>query len=206
MHTPERACTTCQDEMNAVYIPENCAYNNTKSIITQDLQEKKDVPVHSSMHEGMHTACIDVHTMHLSEKELDENRNTDEKFRIEDINPGMFLMTERVHTQSCDSCGKAGVQYREKGTGKTPQGQKKRMICKRCYSKAVSREVLTFRALPGVLPLNTMTRTSRSLGRCHLCSLHPITWFDEETKTGLCERCYYRERFSSRTTIGGTGQ
>jgi len=53
---------------------------------------------------------------------------------------------------------------------------------------------MTFTALPGVLPLSNMKKTNRSLGRCSLCNLKEIAWHDEETKIGLCDSCYQRER------------
>lgn len=31
-------------------------------------------------------------------------------------------------------------------------------------------------ALPSVLPLHRMKKTDWPLGRCHLCSLHQVTW------------------------------
>jgi|GEM_PF-129916 len=197
MHSPGRACTPSENEIRSQYVPENNAYTTTKSLITQSFREKEYVPVSSSMHDGVHTACIDVHTMHTSENQAPENTKPDKKLRIEEITPDMFLMTRGRRTQPCEICGKEGATYREKGTASDSHPHKRRMICERCYSKAVSREVLTYRALPGVLPLEAMKRTDRSLGRCSLCNLHPVTWFDEETKIGLCERCYYRERFSA---------
>ncbi|MGV8110912.1 hypothetical protein [Methanospirillum sp.] len=203
MHTPARAYRESLGEKTSLYVPENCAYTIPKSIIFSDLPEKVGDPLIKSMHEGVHNQCIDVHCMHRSEVVPAEIGKKGKKFGITDINPNMFHLTERMADQVCDCCGRKGVHYREKGGG-TTSGQKRRMICERCYSKAVSREVMTFKALPGVLPLHSMKQTNRSLGRCHLCKLHPITWFDEDSKIGLCERCYHRERFSNRNNIEGT--
>lgn len=203
MHTPARAYRESLGEKTSLYVPENCAYTIPKSIIFPDLPEKVGDPLIKSMHEGVHNQCIDVHCMHRSEVVPAEIGKKGKTFGIMDINPNMFHLTERMADQVCDCCGRKGVHYREKGGG-TTSGQKRRMICERCYSKAVSREVMTFQALPGVLPLHSMKQTDRSLGRCHLCKLHPITWFDEDSKIGLCERCYHRERFSNRNNIEGT--
>ncbi|MCA1917192.1 hypothetical protein [Methanospirillum hungatei] len=203
MHTPEGAYRDSPYENHSLCAPENNAYILSKSQISSDVPEKEDKSLSTSMHQGVHNRCIDVHSMHRSDKEPEEIGKPEKKGAIMDIHPDMFHLAERLPNQACDSCGRKGVTYREKGGGKNPPGQKRRMICERCYSAAVSREVMTYRALPGVLPLHSMKQTDRSLGRCHLCRLHPVTWIDDETKIGLCERCYHRERFSARNNAGG---
>ena len=204
VQTSERASTVTNQENNALYIPEKSAHTPPKSIISQDVQEIEDIPPDSSVHDRLHTTCTGMHRMHRSDPVLSDEGKQGKKFDLTDIHPDMFHLAERIPDQICDCCGRKGVTYREKGGGKNPPGQKRRLICERCYSTAVSREVMTYRALPGVLPLHSMKQTDRSLGRCHLCHLHPVTWIDDETKIGLCERCYHRERFSNRNNAGGT--
>lgn len=138
--------------------------------------------------------------MHRSDTDLSSEK---EKPRITNINPAMFYSIDKDTGKVCDCCGRKGVAYREKGGGRSRPGQDRHQICEQCYSKAVSREILSFRALPGLLPIRSMKKTDRNLGWCHLCNLHPVTWYDEETKIGLCERCYYREKFSGRNDAGG---
>ena len=204
VQTSERASTVTNQENNALYIPEKSAHTPPKSIIPQDVQEIEDIPPDSSVHDRLHTTCTGMHRMHRSDPVLSDEGKQGKKFDLTDIHPDMFHLAERIPDQICDCCGRKGVTYREKGGWKNPPGEKRRMICDRCYSAAVSREVMTFRALPGVLPLQSMKQTDRSLGRCHLCHLHPVTWVDDETKIGLCERCYHRERFSNRNNAGRT--
>jgi hypothetical protein len=204
MHTPESAYKDSPSENYSLCVPENNAYIPSKSLICSDVPKKEYKSLSTSMHQDVHNRCIDVHSMHRSERVPGELEKQGKKFGIMDIHPDMFHLAERIPDQICDCCGRKGVTYREKGGGKNPPGQKRRLICERCYSTAVSREVMTYRALPGVLPLHSMKQTDRSLGRCHLCHLHPVTWIDDETKIGLCERCYHRERFSNRNNAGGT--
>ncbi len=148
-----------------------------------------------------------VHPVHIeprSDAVIDADKQPEKRNAILDIHPGMFYTVEKKPDQVCSVCGRRGVSYREKKRKNPPPGHQRRMICDRCYSAAVSREVMTCQALPGVIPVHTMKQTDRSLGRCTLCHLHPVTWFDDETRTGLCERCYHRERFRSRNNAGGS--
>ena len=194
MHTPVCACTKSPDESDPLCANGNNAYIISKSVINSDIKERKDkLPC-----TAMHNECITVHSMHRSGTDLSKERPW-----ITNINPAMFYSIDKDPGKVCDCCGRKGVAYREKGGGRSRPGQDRHQICEQCYSKAVSREILSFRALPGVLPIRSMKKTDRNLGRCHLCNLHPVTWYDEETKIGLCERCYYREKFSGRNDAGG---
>ena len=68
------------------------------------------------------------------------------------------------------------------------------IICEKCHSTAVAREVLSFRALPGLLPIASMKPFEKDGVLCSLCHINRIAWLDDETKIGLCQTCYEREK------------
>ena len=57
----------------------------------------------------------------------------------------------------------------------------------------LNREIESIRTLPGLIPLTRMVRATKEYGRCHVCTLQGIAWWDQETKTGICQTCYERE-------------
>lgn len=133
------------------------------------------VPCKFSMQNSLHNGCISLHSMHNTGDVLAGEIMQERKLEIKDIQPDMFHLTEKRTDLLCDYCERRGVTYREKGGGRKT-GPKRRFICESCYSRAVSREVMTYKALPGLLPLHRMKKTDWPLGRCHLCSLHQVTW------------------------------
>jgi len=68
------------------------------------------------------------------------------------------------------------------------------IICEKCHSAAVAREVLSFRALPGLLPIASMKPFEKEGVPCSLCHINRIAWLDDETNIGLCQTCYEREK------------
>jgi len=48
----------------------------------------------------------------------------------------------------------------------------------------------SIRTLPGILDIKKMKRTSTDYGRCKVCNLQGITWWDDESKVGLCQTYY----------------
>ncbi|MDX8548979.1 hypothetical protein KHC33_15300 [Methanospirillum sp. J.3.6.1-F.2.7.3] len=201
MQTSDHESTSLGDEPTMTPVQVHHAYQDHESENNMlDLINTNNTS-DTSMHSGTDNACIAVHSMNTS-KGLEQDRGKqDERLLLPDIDPYSFLMVERMQNRVCDSCGNKGVRYRERGLSR-PGEKEQHMICERCYSAAVSRQVLSIRAIPGILPLGTMVKTDRSLGRCHLCNLHPITRLDEETKIGLCESCYYREKWSNHSRAG----
>ncbi|PWR73154.1 hypothetical protein ACKUB1_11690 [Methanospirillum stamsii] len=188
VHSGPGAIEDQDDRIVPSIAPENYAHtysNNSKMCCFEKLSDDcTETNVHSVMHNG----CTSVHTVHIPSGPPPGSDTKSKKLRYQDINPARFVRTDEVLTRKCDCCGKRRGTYKERGNPGGP------VICDRCYSRVVSRKVMTFTALPGVLPLSGMKKTNRSLGRCSLCNLKEITWWDEETKTGLCDSCFQRER------------
>lgn len=104
----------------------------------------------------------------------------------------------------CAVCGKKTIHYVERVTqerkAKPPRDSRK--ICKTCYDEIRQREADTYRALPGTLNTTGMRRWNTYIGKCHLCNLQEISWYNAEEHVGLCDSCYHREH--TRKPSGGS--
>ncbi len=74
-------------------------------------------------------------------------------------------------------------------------------LSKASNSRTLMQESESLRTLPGVLNISRMQRTTTDYGKCHVCKLQGIAWWDFETKTGLCQTCYERETLLGRGVI-----
>ncbi|PWR75449.1 hypothetical protein ACKUB1_09085 [Methanospirillum stamsii] len=111
-----------------------------------------------------------------------------------DIDPSQFHQFRGLWTGPCAVCGSKIVQYTERVTKKMKQeGRDPRKICQKCYSTAVAKKSRIFSTLPGLLNISSMAKAEKDYGRCSVCGLGEVTWYDHETKTGICDVCYARE-------------
>jgi hypothetical protein len=94
------------------------------------------------------------------------------------------------------------VQYTEKFSPKMKEDSSfSHKICQKCYSKAVARICRSFTALPGLINTLAMVPADKEYGRCRICNQGGVAWYDHETKTGICEICYTRERGRSGVMV-----
>ena len=103
------------------------------------------------------------------------------------IDPDRFIKLEKVRKSHCDVCGKRWVRYVEKG-------DPGRVLCERCMSKAVTREIMSVTTLPGTVNLSGLSRVDKGIGRCSICSIGNASWIGERVK--ICDLCYKREEKS----------
>jgi hypothetical protein len=109
------------------------------------------------------------------------------KLKHEKIDPDKFYKLEEVRKGRCDICGKRGVRYVEKGDSG-------RALCERCMSKAVTREIMSARTLPGTVNIAGMIRVEKSIGKCDICNVGHASWVSDRVK--ICDTCYNREKRS----------
>lgn len=112
------------------------------------------------------------------------------------ITPHDFFRVDGIpDRRRCCVCGKRRAQYQERITAKRIQNPPRSnlMLCSSCYSRAVSRAVVSIIPLPGVIDTKSMIRRRSSIGNCHLCALRPAVWSDPSSRTNLCDSCYQRE-------------
>jgi len=95
--------------------------------------------------------------------------------------------------EPCSICKPPNVSLRHHTDGCT--------LSKACNSRTLMQESESVRTLPGVLNITRMQRTTTDYGRCHVCKLQGIAWWDYETKTGICQTCYEREMLLGRGVI-----
>ena len=103
------------------------------------------------------------------------------------IDPDRFIKLEKVRKGHCDVCGKRWVRYVEKG-------DPGRVLCERCMSKAVTREIMSVTTLPGTVNLSGLSRVDKDIGRCSICGIGNASWIGERVK--ICDLCYKREEKS----------
>ena len=82
-------------------------------------------------------------------------------------------------------------------SGKDP----KKKICRKCFSRLVAKETMSYLTFPGGVVVNSLVRAYADLGRCKVCGQGRIKWIDKERGVYLCERC--REREMGRRLSGG---
>jgi len=58
-------------------------------------------------------------------------------------------------------------------------------------SKAVTKEIMSVRTLPGMIDIIGMNKIHKSIGKCDVCKVAPASWLGGGVK--LCETCYKRE-------------
>jgi len=125
---------------------------------------------------------------------------------ISSIGPKDFVCIDGLPEQrTCSVCGKKQVQYKERRSAARKRNQHgRRWLCVSCYRHAVSREVASVTALPGVIDPDTFLHRDDS-GTCDLCGIRPAVWSDPGDRTRLCQACYEREKQKSggRGTEGG---
>jgi hypothetical protein len=68
-----------------------------------------------------------------------------------------------------------------------------RRLCRTCHRDALLKEQASGVPLTGILPVGSMTKVDRDLGRCSVCNIGSAAWYDEATKVKLCDYCYNRE-------------
>ncbi|MDX8551224.1 hypothetical protein KHC33_12740 [Methanospirillum sp. J.3.6.1-F.2.7.3] len=111
------------------------------------------------------------------------------------VDPEGFALLPGVRAGPCDVCGGKWVLYTEKISARMKEeGVVSHVICQRCYSKAVARVSLSYVTLPGMVNVSGMIRADKDYGRCKICGHGGVSWYDHETKTGICDLCYAREQ------------
>nr|WP_319539612.1 hypothetical protein [uncultured Methanospirillum sp.] len=125
---------------------------------------------------------------------------------ISSINPKDFILIDGFPEQrTCSVCGKRQVQYKERRSAarrRSPHGR--RWLCVSCYRHAVSREVASVMALPGVIDPDAFLHRDDG-GTCDLCGIRPAVWSDPGDRTRLCTACYEREKQKSGPGKAGGG-
>ena len=117
------------------------------------------------------------------------------RLTIAAIDPEAYTTVHGIHSGPCAICGAKWVHYTEKQPpGDKGEEKTSRVLCQKCYSKAVARVSLSFITLPGTLNTARMVEADKDYGRCPICNLGGISWYDNETKTGICSTCYSREQ------------
>jgi len=114
------------------------------------------------------------------------------RLKIEDIDPGKFHKIDKVGKGPCDVCGKRWISYIERDyPGKRPDSYTHK-VCDRCMSKAVTREIMSVRTLPGTVNIQGLSHVNKSIGRCDICGMSHASWSGNGIK--LCDTCYSREK------------
>ena len=114
------------------------------------------------------------------------------RLKIEDIDPGKFHKIDKVGKGPCDVCGKRWISYMERDyPGKRPDSYTHK-VCDRCMSKAVTREIMSVRTLPGTVNIQGLSHVNKSIGRCDICGMSHASWSGNGIK--LCDTCYSREK------------
>lgn len=117
---------------------------------------------------------------------------------ISAIDPEGFVKLSGVKKGPCTVCGGKWVMYIEKSALMKDEEQNPHVICERCYSKAVARISLSYVTIPGTVNVSGMVRADKDYGRCKVCGLGGVSWYDPDTKTGICDLCYSREKGRER--------
>lgn len=111
------------------------------------------------------------------------------------IDPDDYSPIDGVWGGPCAVCGGKWVQYTEKFSAKMKEeGRFSHKICQKCYSTAVARVSLSMITLPGTINPTVMVPADKDYGRCSICDQGRVAWYDHESKTGICDICYSRER------------
>ncbi|HWQ64815.1 MAG TPA: hypothetical protein VN429_10400 [Methanospirillum sp.] len=93
----------------------------------------------------------------------------------------------------CSVCGKRPTKYQERiSHGSSPAIQ--RMLCRSCYSRAVSREVASIIALPGVIDTTNLVKRTVPSGKCQVCNLQPAVWSDPKSRVHVCDQCFKKAK------------
>jgi len=112
------------------------------------------------------------------------------------IHPGDYRKADYPDRVPCTCCGKRGDSwFIEKLTPERASNPAlpARRLCRTCHGDAVLKAQASGLPLPGVLPVRSMKRLTRDLGRCSVCDIGSAAWYDEATKVKLCDYCYNRE-------------
>jgi len=135
-------------------------------------------------------------------KHLPQSSDEPEGIPLSSVDPDEYSPINGVWSGPCAVCGGKYVQYTEKFSPKMKEeGRFSHKICQKCYSKAVARVCRSFIALPGLINTLAMIPADKDYGRCRICNQGGVTWYDHETKTGICEICYTRERGRSGVMV-----
>ncbi len=123
---------------------------------------------------------------------------------ISSIDPKNFIRIDGFPEQrTCSVCGKRQVQYKERRYAERRRSKHgRRWLCVSCFRHAVSREVASVTALPGVIDPDTFLHREDG-GTCDLCGIRPASWSDPGDRTRLCTACYEREK---QNTGSGTAE
>jgi len=163
-----------------------------------DSETVPDVPVQKNENR-VGSGCAQDHSVQESDTDTDTDTVTKTRDRFlskSEIDPARCIRIEGTgaHTRVCDSCGATGGIYELRAGIRMPVTNAVPIICEKCHSAAVAREVLSFRALPGLLPIANMKPFDKEGVPCSLCHINRIAWLDDETNIGLCQTCYEREK------------
>ena len=113
-----------------------------------------------------------------------------------EIRAGDYRVADYPDRAPCARCGKRGDSwFIEKLTRKRVNNPAlpARRLCRTCHGDGVSKVQASGVPLPGVLPVDSMMKVIRDLGRCSVCDIGSAAWYDEATKVKLCDYCYNRE-------------
>jgi len=120
--------------------------------------------------------------------------------RVATTNPVSYTCEDIIPISSggmngtCALCNGHNITHRLKNTDI--------LLCTACKTQVIQREAESIRTLPGVINISGMKRTNVDHGRCSVCNLQGISFWDQETKTGLCSTCYERETLLARGESG----
>ena len=95
----------------------------------------------------------------------------------------------------CAVCGHRWVHYLDR-SGTDPE----KKLCRKCFSRLVAKETMSFTTLPGVVEVDYLVRVHADVGRCKVCGQGRIEWIDKERGVYLCELCRDRE-MKGRTSM-----
>ncbi len=94
----------------------------------------------------------------------------------------------------CDCCGSQWVHFQERMTRErlSAPPRMNRKICKVCYEKARRNEAASIRILPQMIDPVALVKLTTDRGRCQVCDMFKATWYDQETRTAICDSCRSR--------------
>jgi hypothetical protein len=113
-----------------------------------------------------------------------------------EIRAGDYRKADYPDRVPCSCCGKRGDSwFIEKLTRERVNNPAlpARRLCRTCHGDALLKEQASGVPLPGILPVGSMVKVNRDLGRCSVCDIGSAAWYDEATKVKLCDYCYNRE-------------
>ena len=113
------------------------------------------------------------------------------RLTMENLHPDRFHKADVITKGPCDVCGRKWISYVENWYhGKDP-GKPNLLVCERCMSKSVAREIMSVRTLPGTVNLSGLSKVNRSIGKCDICGVASATWSGQDIQ--ICDMCYKRE-------------